>query len=343
MMSKVIGVFLLGMLRASAESEEAMQIGKAMGKFMPGASMARPGVAGGALSSQQSSGPMQSAVLQALADVEERNREMKIAYQHLRARIQKMPQADNQASPSSAASFGWLAGFIASFGLVTSAAFAAVRKTSGHGQRESELTGQRAGLITASAADGLARSGDVKMTAISPGDIGTTKPLGVYDPLGLMTKNPEKYRRFQEMEIKHGRIAMLATLHVVVTANFKWDGYCSYLSFPPLKFADIPAGTLASWETLPQAGWAQIVALIAILDNSLFRQEPDQEPGNVVTGRNGEDRIPWVRYSDPKVREFKLNAERNNGRAAMMGIIGMMIHEQLTGNPIFPLNFVDRA
>ena len=37
------------------------------------------------------------------------------------------------------------------------------------------------------------------------------------------------------------------------------------------------------------------------------------------------------------VKEFKLNAERNNGRAAMMGIVGMVIHEALTGNPLFPL------
>ena len=58
---------------------------------------------------------------------------------------------------------------------------------------------------------------------------------------------PEKYRRWQEMEIKHGRIAMLATLHVIVTgAGYKWSGYCSYLSFPPLKFDDIPAGTLGA-------------------------------------------------------------------------------------------------
>ena len=49
------------------------------------------------------------------------------------------------------------------------------------------------------------------------------------------------------------------------------------------------------------------------------------------------DRIPWVRYSDPDVKFYKLNAERNNGRAAMMGIIGMMIHEGLTGNPLWPL------
>ena len=48
----------------------------------------------------------------------------------------------------------------------------------------------------------------VSMSAITPGDIGTTKPLGVYDPLGLMTSMPDKYRRWQEMEIKHGRMAM---------------------------------------------------------------------------------------------------------------------------------------
>jgi light-harvesting complex I chlorophyll a/b binding protein 1 len=180
-----------------------------------------------------------------------------------------------------------------------------------------------------------ARAPAVSMTSIRPGDVGTTRPLGVYDPLGIMTKNPEKYRRWQEMEIKHGRIAMLAFLHVVVTgAGYRWAGYCSYLSFPPLKFEDIPGGTLASWAALPQAGWAQIVALVAILDNSLFAQDPDREPGDVVG-----DRIPWVRYSDPAVREFKLNAERNNGRAAMMGIIGMMIHEGLTGNPIFPQTY----
>ena len=38
-----------------------------------------------------------------------------------------------------------------------------------------------------------------------------------------------------------------------------------------------------------------------------------------------------------QVKEWKLNAERNNGRAAMMGIIGCMIHEGLTGNPVWPI------
>jgi len=154
-----------------------------------------------------------------------------------------------------------------------------------------------------------------------------------------MTRMPDKYRRWQEMEIKHGRFAMAAVTHVFVTGSgFKWDGYASYLSFPPIKFEDIPAAPVASWATLPQAGWAQIVCLIAILDNSLFAQDPNLEPGDVVG-----DRIPWVRYSDPAVKNFKLNAERNNGRAAMMGIAGMVIHENLTGNPIFPLAWPESA
>merc|ERR1719337_268082 len=179
-----------------------------------------------------------------------------------------------------------------------------------------------------------AGSSAVSMGAIQVGDVGTTRPLGVWDPLNLIGDDAVKYRRWQEMEIKHGRIAMLATLHVIATgAGYKWDGYASYLSFPPLKFADIPAGTLGSWEALPQAGWAQIVAVIAILDNSLFAQT-DGAPGDCVG-----DRIPWVRYSDPAVKNFKLNAERNNGRGAMMGIIGMMIHEGLTGNPIWPIDY----
>ena len=79
---------------------------------------------------------------------------------------------------------------------------------------------------------------------------------------------------------------------------------------------------------LPRIQWPPPATTFA----SQFAQDPNREPGDVAGD------LPWVRYSDPKVKEFKLNAERNNGRAAMMGIVGMVIHESLTGNPLFPLN-----
>merc|ERR1712050_156772 len=109
---------------------------------------------------------------------------------------------------------------------------------------------------------------------------------GVYDPLNLMTKMPDKCRRWQEMEIKHGRFA-----------------------------------------------WLQIVLIVALFDNSVFAQKPEKAPGDVIP-------FFWARYPDVpgfSGKEFKLNAERNNGRAAMMGIFGMIIHEGLTGNPVWPI------
>ena len=43
-----------------------------------------------------------------------------------------------------------------------------------------------------------------------------------------------------------------------------------------------------------------------------------------------------VRYDDPEVRTFKLNAERQNGRAAMLGITGCLIHELLGVDALYP-------
>ena len=44
----------------------------------------------------------------------------------------------------------------------------------------------------------------------------------------------------------------------------------------------------------------------------------------------------WVRYDDPEVKAFKLNAERQNGRAAMLGITGCLIHELLGVDALYP-------
>merc|ERR1719486_1328851 len=172
----------------------------------------------------------------------------------------------------------------------------------------------------------------VQMSAIKAGDIGTTKPLGVYDPLGLMTSMPDKYRRWQEMEIKHGRFAMAGFVHVILTeAGIRWPGYLSFAE--DIKFSDMPGGTIASWAALPNLSWIQIILVVALFGNSVLAQDPAKAPGDVVP-------FAWVRYQDTpgfSGREFKLNAERNNGRAAMMGIIGCLIHEGLTGNPVWPI------
>jgi len=43
-----------------------------------------------------------------------------------------------------------------------------------------------------------------------------------------------------------------------------------------------------------------------------------------------------VRYDDPATKKFKLNIERQNGRAAMLGITGCLIHELLGVDALYP-------
>jgi hypothetical protein len=89
---------------------------------------------------------------------------MNAEYQHLRARIQKLPQADVEASVSAPSSFRWLAALMASIGLAASIGVAVARKYTVQGQQGSEATTafqiplvaqapQRAGAIVAMADD----------------------------------------------------------------------------------------------------------------------------------------------------------------------------------------------
>ena len=163
-------------------------------------------------------------------------------------------------------------------------------------------------------------------------DIGVTPPLGLFDPLGFLSRGPDAYRRYQEIEIKHGRFAMAATLGVIVTeAGIRFPGYLS--PSQDITFADVGGELSDAYFGVPLGGWAQIVALIAALDIAVFRQDPAYPAGDVVQDLP----IDWVRYSDPEVKTFKLNAERNNGRAAMFGILGMISHSALGQDALFPI------
>jgi len=164
------------------------------------------------------------------------------------------------------------------------------------------------------------------------GDIGVTPPLGLFDPLGFLSRGPDVYRRYQEIEIKHGRLSMAACLGIIVTeAGIRFPGYISLSE--DIKFADVPGTLDGAYFGIPIAGWLQIVALIAALDIAVFRQDPAYPAGDCVQDLP----IDWVRYDDPAVKAFKLNAERNNGRAAMFGILGMISHTALGADALFPI------
>merc|ERR1719311_236679 len=118
----------------------------------------------------------------------------------------------------------------------------------------------------------------------APGEIGVTPPLGVYDPLNLLAVPVEyprrDYRRYVELEIKHGRISMLACLGIITTeAGIRFPGYLSKTL--DLKFEDVPGGALDSYAAVPVLGWFQIVAFVSFLELAYGAVDPTKEPGDV--------------------------------------------------------------
>merc|ERR1719396_87477 len=163
----------------------------------------------------------------------------------------------------------------------------------------------------------VVRSRPVQM--FSEGDIGVLPPLGVYDPLGLI--ETRDMGRYEIMEIKHGRAAMLGFLHVIsVEAGAK-------IPIPDCEAA--PTGLIASLEAVPTVGWLQIMLTMCMIETGVFASKSQTggyagiNPSDGVAGDIAG--IPWVRYDDPEVKTFKLNAERQNGRAAMLGITGCLL------------------
>merc|ERR1712187_936850 len=161
------------------------------------------------------------------------------------------------------------------------------------------------------------------------GNIGDQEPLGFWDPLGLAKDGDvEKFKRRRAIEIKHGRVSMLATIGYIVPEYVKLPGELS--PSQGLKFADVPNG-LGALSKVPPAGIAQIFAFVGFLE--LSYNKPCGEPGNYGKGFLGLGSLGLsASIQEAGVREKKLKAELANGRLAMFAIIGMFFQDGLTGS-----------
>jgi hypothetical protein len=157
---------------------------------------------------------------------------------------------------------------------------------------------------------------------------GAQAPLGLWDPLGLLNDaDEERFNRLRYVEVKHGRISMLAVLGHIVQQNVRLPGYLSISE--NIKFEDVPNG-LAAFSKIPTAGLAQIVAFIGFLELFVMKQVEGSTPGDMQQFPGEEP--TWASF-DEETKARKRSIELNNGRAAQMGILGLMVHEQLNGHP----------
>merc|ERR1719230_277755 len=163
---------------------------------------------------------------------------------------------------------------------------------------------------------------------------GVTGPLGFFDPLGFCSADDiteGRIRFYREVEIKHGRVAMLASLGFLVAENFH-----------PLFGGDIDVPAYLAFQQTPlQTFWPAVVFAISTIEVfSVFTfQDPrgnepwtiklDHEPGNLGFDPLG------LKPTDPVELLAMQNKELQNGRLAMLGAAGMIAQELVSGEKIF--------
>ena len=155
----------------------------------------------------------------------------------------------------------------------------------------------------------VARSSALKMSFES--ELGAQPPLGFWDPLGLLAEaDQERFDRLRTVETKHGRISMLAILgHIVTTAGAR----------VPLGPNEVKNG-LAALDTCPTAGLAFSFLTVGAIELGFASIKEELED--------------YCTSNYPDIAsERRKGVELNNGRAAQMGILALMVHEKLDNNP----------
>ena len=185
--------------------------------------------------------------------------------------------------------------------------------------------------------------------------------VGFYDPLGIVGDDvmPETIGWFRHAEIKHGRVAMAAFVGYCVPANgihFPWNIQGPFPSgLDTVSFGDISAagGPADQWDALPTASKLQILGFVALFEffgENSFCLEASGEKHYMRGGKPGfypdlkKCQIPHpvpLTLWDPFGFTTKLSAEKkansliaeiNNGRLAMLGIMGFVAASKVEGS-----------
>ena len=162
---------------------------------------------------------------------------------------------------------------------------------------------------------------------------GITGPLGFFDPLGYAEAEgvtEGKVRFYREAELKHGRVAMLASLGFLVGEQFH-----------PLFGGNIDVPSYIAFQETPlQASFFPVVFSLAIFEvfsvfsfenpkDGLWSIKSDHTPGDLGFDPLG------LKPTDPAELLEMQNKELNNGRLAMIAIAGMVGQELASGAKMF--------
>jgi len=168
---------------------------------------------------------------------------------------------------------------------------------------------------------------------------GGTAPLKNFDPLRFSQIGDDSTLAwFRAAELKHSRVAMLATTgYLVQGAGIHFPGMLS----SNVSFEDLSKmNPFDAWDAVPDAGKAQIIGTIFVAELATEAKPVHYTKGGPLP----EIVFPQFDFSniDPAVLEKKRCRELNNGRLAMIGIMSFIAANNipgsvpsLVGNPAF--------
>ena len=153
----------------------------------------------------------------------------------------------------------------------------------------------------------------------------------VWDPLGLSDNMDEQnLKLIRAAELKHGRVAMLATVGWAWTATgTHFEGMLS--TSKGISFADAAAAPnpLAAAAIVPGAGIWQMIFAIGALEVYWEGKYPSYESA-------GNFGVPAVTADPAKLKELQ-TVELKHGRLAMIGIISFACAVSIPGSvPFYP-------
>ena len=160
-------------------------------------------------------------------------------------------------------------------------------------------------------------------------ELGAQPPLGFYDPFGMLNG-----------DVSQERFTASGTSRSSTAASVSWP---SSARSPPVaastfhninysgnSFDSFSNGVVAliGQDSIPTAGFVQLVAFIGVLECTFIRDVEGTSNKFVGNFRNGYIDFGWDNF-DKETKLSKRTIELNNGRATMMGILSLVVHERI--------------
>jgi len=178
--------------------------------------------------------------------------------------------------------------------------------------------------------------------------------VNYFDPLGLADytfwndSNDATIGFLRHAEIKHGRVAMAAFVGYCIQSNTQFP---FKMNLAGDNFPSTDLSPEQQWDAIPEGAKWQIIGFIALLE--LFGEYPgtDSEKSHYMRGGRPGDFPSFTQFNEMKIplpnlydplnlskntsEEKKargLVTEINNGRLAMLGIIGFLSADKIEGS-----------